>query len=62
MQSTHNLEMTSEQLDAVQEALRISSEYGLEVEVITWAMKASKRSPSISITEAVEQGLEEWIK
>jgi len=51
-----------EELDAVAQTLKISGEYGLECEVIAFALKAMKYNPELTIIEALECGLGEWIK
>lgn len=39
------------QMAAVQQALQIAMEYQLEVEVVTWALKAMQENNTITITE-----------
>lgn len=47
---------------AVELVLKESINYGLEVEVVVFALKAIKENPSLSIEEAINIGYEEWIK
>jgi hypothetical protein len=56
------MESIEEQMDAVKIAIDGASEYGLEVEVITWALKALKKNPELNISEAVSIGFYEWVK
>ncbi|WP_156039947.1 hypothetical protein [Aureispira sp. CCB-QB1] len=50
------------QMAAVQQALQIAMEYQLEVEVVTWALKAMQENNTITITEALTIGVNEWVK
>ena len=45
---------------AVDDAIR--NTHGLNVEIITWAFRYMKENPSLSITEALNLGYNEWIK
>ncbi len=47
---------------AVTNALKWGSEDGVEVEVITWAMMYLRDHPGCTIPEAIEDGLEGWMK
>ena len=49
-------------MKSVRIALEDAKEYGLEVEVITWALKYLKEDPTISIDQAISYGYYEWIK
>jgi predicted transcriptional regulator len=49
-------------MENVRIALEDAKEYGLEVEVITWALKYLKEDPTISIDQAISYGYYEWIK
>lgn len=55
-------ENTMQQMDAIKEAIQIASPHELELEVILWAMKALQSNPKLTITEALDVGLDEWIK
>jgi hypothetical protein len=52
----------SNNMDAINNALNGAREYGLEVEVVYWALKAMKEDPSLTIEEAIEAGYWEWVK
>ena len=54
--------LTSWSIDAVEYALSQAKDYGLESEVVTYALKYIKEDPTLSIEEAINKGLEEWIK
>lgn len=47
-------------MDYVRNSLIRSGEYGLQVETVTWALKAMKEDPNLSIAEAMCCGLGEW--
>jgi hypothetical protein len=49
-------------LHAVGDALTVATEYGLATEVITWALYAMKKDPTLTVIGAIQEGLEEWIK
>ncbi len=50
------------ELDAIGNMLDIALEYGLEVEVIYFALKKMKENPSLNPIEAFTLGVTEWIK
>ena len=50
------------QMDAISDAIEIASPFQLEIEVILWSMKALKENPELTIKEAIDIGLDEWIK
>lgn len=49
-------------MDYVSEILEEARQHGLEVEVVTWALKAMKENPSLSLVEAITEGYENWLK
>lgn len=49
-------------LCALSAALDLASDYGLEDETILWAMYALKDDNTLSIKEAFDIALAEWIK
>jgi hypothetical protein len=51
-----------EEMNVIKSYLSAAEEYGLEIEVITWALKAMKDDPSMSISYAMECGFYEWVK
>ena len=50
------------EMDAVEIALERSREEGLDVEVVTWALRYMKENPSLTISEAITMGYYEWMK
>ncbi len=50
------------EMDAVAIALEQSREEGLEVEVVTWALRYMKNDPTLTISEAITMGYYEWVK
>lgn len=51
-----------DQMDLIRELLASAKEYGLEVEVITWALKAMQQDPEQQPYEAFAAGYDEWVK
>jgi|APCry1669189241_1035207.scaffolds.fasta_scaffold166620_1 hypothetical protein len=51
-----------EELQTVKNLLLKSSEYGMQSEVVTWALQNMKENPNLSIGDAMEIGYSEWIK
>jgi len=49
-------------INEVAHALREAKKYCLEVEVVTWALKAMKNNPEMNISSAIIDGLNEWVK
>jgi len=49
-------------MENVKSALIMASEFGLEVEVIYFAMRHLRDNKESSIGEALNYGLDEWIK
>jgi len=54
--------MELEELKIIGNAIKNASGYGLEAEVVTFALKSIKENPQLSIVEAIVMGYEEWIK
>lgn len=54
--------MELEELKIIGNAIKNASGYGLEAEVVTFALKSMKENPQLSIVEAMIVGYEEWIK
>jgi hypothetical protein len=46
----------------ISQLLEGANEYGLEAEVITWALKSMQEDPSQQPYEAFAAGYNEWIK
>lgn len=42
--------------------LKAASNYGLEVEVVTWALMAMKEDSTLSLDDAMYLGFSEWVK
>ena len=51
-----------EELEFIGNQLDIALEYGLEVEVIYYALKAMKEDPKLSPSEAFILGVIEWVR
>jgi hypothetical protein len=51
-----------EQMVLISQLLEGAKEYGLEAEVITWALKSMQEDPSQQPYEAFAAGYNEWIK
>lgn len=47
-------------LKLVSDALRLAREHSLESEVVLFALKALQKDNSLSIQDALEEGLSEW--
>jgi hypothetical protein len=52
----------NEQMEAIDQMLDSAIEFGLEVEVIFWAMKYIKENPDASPAEAFALGIAEWVR
>lgn len=51
-----------EEAEFVTKCLLEASKFGLEAEVAYWALKEMKQKPSLSISDAIWIGLNEWVK
>lgn len=51
-----------EQMQAIDQMLDSVLEFGMEVEVIYWALKYIKENPSATPAEAFALGVTEWVK
>lgn len=51
-----------EQMEAIDQMLDSVLEFGMEVEVIYWALKYMKEHPEASPVEAFALGVTEWVK
>lgn len=54
--------MEQEVLKIVDRVIKNASGYGLEAEVVAFALKCMKENPQLSIVEAIIEGYEEWVK
>lgn len=50
------------EMQIIDQMLDSAIEFGLEVEVIYWALKYMKENPTISPAEAFALGVTEWVK
>ena len=51
-----------EQMQAIDQMLDKVLEFGMETEVIFWALKYMKEHPEVSPAEAFALGVAEWVK
>jgi hypothetical protein len=51
-----------EQMEAIDKMLDSAMEFGMEVEVIYWALKYMKENNNVSPAEAFALGVAEWVK
>jgi hypothetical protein len=51
-----------EETAIVNELLLSAGDYGMQSEVVAWALYNMKRNPNLSITDAMQLGYSEWIK
>ena len=54
--------MNQEELNVISSVLDQALEYGLEVEVVYWALKAMQQDTNITPAQAMTLGVLEWIK
>lgn len=53
---------TVDEMQAISDMLDTALEYGLEVEVIYWALMYMKKDPDVSPAQAFTLGVAEWVK
>lgn len=53
---------TQQEMELISNMLDSALEYGMEVEVIYFALKYMKENPNISPAEAFALGVTEWVK
>lgn len=53
---------TEEQIAIINNALLIAAEYGVQSEVMVSALNAMRECPGLTLEEAVQYGLDEWVK
>lgn len=51
-----------EQIGIVNGYLLEAAEYGVQSEVVTYALQAMKDNPEMSVVEAMSDGFYEWVK
>lgn len=54
--------MKEDELIVIDQILDRAIEYGYEVEVIYWALKAMQNNPELTPSAAMTLGVTEWIK
>lgn len=47
---------------SIMDSLDAAKEEGLEIEVVYTALKSMKQNPQLSISEAIQLGMKEWVK
>ena len=47
---------------AIGQYLNTAIDLGVDVEVVTWALKAMKDNPELRISDAMTIGYSEWVK
>jgi len=52
----------STEIDIVYSFLKDAKPYGLESEVVLWALKYMQKYPDSSIESAMAHGFDEWVK
>jgi hypothetical protein len=55
-------EATWEEINTIMVALDEADDEGVQAEVVWSALKAMKTDSNITIQQAVQQGLDEWVK
>lgn len=53
---------TVKDVEYIAKAMGAARDYGLEVEVVAWALFALKATPTLTVREAIDYGYMEWIK
>lgn len=51
-----------QELNYIQSLLKDANEWGLQAEVVTFALKYMKENPKLDICDAITFGYEDWIK
>lgn len=49
-------------LEVVDIVLKDAMDFGMEIEVVTWALKLMKNNPKMDISDAIITSYEEWVK
>jgi hypothetical protein len=62
MTNVQKVNAAVDDLLALTAAMEIASDYGMEHECILWAMYAMKENNTLSVKEAFDISLGEWIK
>lgn len=56
------MENKKEQMEVIDKMLDSAIDFGMEVEVIYWALMFMKENPNVSPAEAFALGVAEWVK
>lgn len=51
-----------DEIEAIKSTLEIGQKYGLTIEIILYTLKAIQKEPGLTIKEACNRGIGEWIK
>lgn len=51
-----------EQIEAIDQMLDSAIQFGMEVDVIYWALKYMKENPTVTPAEAFALGVAEWVR
>jgi hypothetical protein len=51
-----------DQMQSVHDFLKSAKEWGLETEVVCWALQAMKNDPRLTLSQAMADGYYEWVK
>ena len=51
-----------EDLKYISDALEVADKFGVAAEVVYFAIKAMKEDSFLDIQQAIEEGLNEWVK
>lgn len=62
IEDKNNTETLVSEMDTISTVLDMAYEEGLEVEIVTWALRYMKQYPHLSISEAITMGYYEWVK
>ena len=49
-------------LEVVDIVIKDAMDFGMEIEVVTWALKLMKNNPKMDISDAIITSYEEWVK
>ena len=55
-----NEHQASDDMDAIEKAIKFANKYKLRAEVLCWAFYAIRGNKDMSVAEALEHGLSEW--
>lgn len=56
------MNIDQDQMQAIDQMLDSAIEFGMEVEVIYWALKYIRENPSATPAEAFALGITEWVR